>query len=833
MELVKLGIVVAFLPACLLPGQNQPAAPAFNLTDLGLLPGAKISQATAISDSGIVTGYSGSAFSVSNGNNGGRASGSAQGFIYSNGVMSGISGATAVNGSAAAWVLPLGVSDSGELAGDAESPGAFQPIRFVYENGEYQTLTLPTAIYFFAMNNAGQVAGGGDLTPGLVAPCIWQNGVVTTLPVAGHSGWAQGISSNGEMAAGDNFTESLSGPAAYVLPIVWTNGQPQLAALPSGFDNGAATSVNDTGQAAGLVFQANQAGYNFLEAATTAPPTSAVIMTGGKTTLIPPLPGAVASLAMGINDNGWVVGYGIDDATDFYEVEYLGGYNAVVPANADRHAFLWVGGSTYDLTSLVANAPGWQLTSALGINSSGQIVGSGLIGGEQHAYLLTPISSVLPQFAFGGGWYSALYFTNLTGSPVSFPVNFVSSAGTALDVPSVGGSTEQVNLAANGTAIIEAPNAGSLVQGYPAFTLPDGVFGYGVFRQSAAGRADQEAVVPLSDAGATSNTLTWDDTNLITAVSVVNPSATANTAAVTLWDQNGAMIGTSSITLPPNSKTAATLRSLPGLSGMVGQRGSAQFSVSSGSVAVLGLRFDGPAFTSIPTTTSSAVASSRSSVLPQFAFGGGWYSALYFTNLTGSPVSFPVNLVSDAGTPLAPPVQVSLAANGTVIIEAPNVGDLQQGYAAFTLPSGVFGYGVFRQSVAGRPDQEAVVPLSDAGATSNTLTWDETSLITAVSIVNPSSTATTVAVTLWDESGKVIGTSSVALPANSKTAATLRSLPGLSGMVGLRGSAQFSVKAGNVAVLGLRFDGPAFTSIPTTTPPAGAAFAATRSSLAR
>ncbi|MGA3028620.1 MAG: hypothetical protein ABSF98_28070, partial [Bryobacteraceae bacterium] len=41
---------------------------------------------------------------------------------------------------------------------------------------------------------------------------------------------------------------------------------------------------------------------------------------------------------------------------------------------------------------------------------------------------------------------------------------------------------------------------------------------------------------------------------------------------------------------------------LPGLSGMVGQRGSAQFSVSEGSVAVLGLRFDGPALTSIPTT---------------------------------------------------------------------------------------------------------------------------------------------------------------------------------------------------------------------------------------
>jgi P pilus assembly chaperone PapD len=430
-------------------------------------------------------------------------------------------------------------------------------------------------------------------------------------------------------------------------------------------------------------------------------------------------------------------------------------------------------------------------------------------------------SSVLPQFAFGGGWYSALYFTNLTGSPVSFPVSFVGDEGTPLTIPSLGGSTVEVNLAAFSSAVIEAPNAGNLHQGYAAFTLPIGVSGYGVFRQSLPGEQDQEAVVPLSVAGATSNTLTWDETNLITAVAVVNPSPTAETVALTLWDDNGTVIGTSSIALPPNSKTATTLRSLPGLSGMVGKRGSAQFSVSSGSVAVLGLRFNGLAFTSIPTTTSAAAANPRSSVLPQFAFGGGWYSALYFTNLTESPVSFPVSFVADAGTELTVPAlggsttQVNLAAHGTAIIEAPNVGDLVQGYPKFTLPAGVFGYGVFRQSLPGQQDQEAVVPLSAAEATSNTLTWDETNLITAVAVVNPSSSATTVAVTLWDESGDNIGTSSIALPPNSKTATVLRSLPGLSGMVGKRGSAQFSVSAGSVAVLGLRFNGLAFTSIPT------------------
>ena len=65
-------------------------------------------------------------------------------------------------------------------------------------------------------------------------------------------------------------------------------------------------------------------------------------------------------------------------------------------------------------------------------------------------------------------------------------------------------------------------------------------------------------------------------------------------------ERRGAVIGTSSIPLAAGAKTEATLRSIPGFSGVVGNRGSAEFTVSSGSVAVLGLRFNGTAFTSIP-----------------------------------------------------------------------------------------------------------------------------------------------------------------------------------------------------------------------------------------
>jgi hypothetical protein len=211
-------------------------------------------------------------------------------------------------------------------------------------------------------------------------------------------------------------------------------------------------------------------------------------------------------------------------------------------------------------------------------------------------------TAVLPQFAFGGGWYSAIYFTNSGANPVSFPVNFFADNGNPLPVPGLGSATT-VALAPQGTAILEAPNStNNLSEGYVSAGVPAGVTAYGLFRQTVAGIADQEAVVPLSVITSTTSILTWDDTNYTTAVAILNPSALATTVAVSVFDTSGNPLGASSISLAAQSKTEAVMRTLPGLSAMAGRRGSAVFSVTTGDVAVLGIRFYGSAFTSIPAT---------------------------------------------------------------------------------------------------------------------------------------------------------------------------------------------------------------------------------------
>jgi hypothetical protein len=257
----------------------------------------------------------------------------------------------------------------------------------------------------------------------------------------------------------------------------------------------------------------------------------------------------------------------------------------------------------FSITATAPNGTAALVTSGFSRDTGNPLPGGGFnldITGNAVGPASTT-SVVLPQIAFGGGWYSALYFANTGTANAVVTVNFTADNGTPLVVPSLGASSTTLNLPSNSGAIIEALNVGNLSQGYVRALLPPGVEGYGVFRQSVPGIADQEAVVPLSLASFINDTLIWDDTNFITAAAIANPTSVPITVSITALDLNGNTVGSGTVALAAFSHTAVALRNVPGLSSMAGRRGSATFSSSNGNVAVLGLRFYGSAFTSIPT----------------------------------------------------------------------------------------------------------------------------------------------------------------------------------------------------------------------------------------
>ena len=83
--------------------------------------------------------------------------------------------------------------------------------------------------------------------------------------------------------------------------------------------------------------------------------------------------GGNSSRANGINNLGQVVGQSLT-------------------TSGTQHAFLWQNGNMTDLNSLLGENSDWELTSALEINNQGQIIGIGLLNGEERGFVLTPVS---------------------------------------------------------------------------------------------------------------------------------------------------------------------------------------------------------------------------------------------------------------------------------------------------------------------------------------------------------------------------------------------------------------------------------------------------------
>lgn len=136
-----------------------------------------------------------------------------------------------------------------------------------------------------------------------------------------------------------------------------------LGTLPGGkFSE--ATDINNSGQIIGIS-SAYSDGRDYFS--------HAFLYSGGQMIDLGTLGGSY-STATAINDSGQIVGYSKN-------------------GNDVSDAFLYSNGKMTDLNSLIPQDSGWTLSDATAINNFGQILGDGYIGGENHQFLLSPIST--------------------------------------------------------------------------------------------------------------------------------------------------------------------------------------------------------------------------------------------------------------------------------------------------------------------------------------------------------------------------------------------------------------------------------------------------------
>jgi len=176
----------------------------------------------------------------------------------------------------------------------------------------------------------------------------------------------------------------------------------------------------------------------------------------------------------------------------------------------------------------------------------------------------------------------------------------------------------------------------------------------------------------------------------------------------------------------------------------------------------------------MPQCATQATASVGDEVIAQVAngrdlSGNTWKTTITLVNLESEPVPYTLYFWDDEGRPLS----LSIVGLGSPSVLqgtlpegwSPNVETdesspvLQQGWVELKANSKNMGAtAVFCQKVPGRPDFEAVVPLSSRSNTHFVLPFDNTGLYaTSMALVNPSSSAIAVVrATFRDERGDLI-----------------------------------------------------------------------------
>jgi probable HAF family extracellular repeat protein len=369
------------------------APPHYTITDLGTLPGGKFSQATGLSDKGVVTGVAAAADGIQHA------------VLWQQGVMTdiGASGLGGPNNGA------FGINAAGRAGVQGES-SAKDP------------------------NNENFCAYGTGLN---CLPYVWQAGVFTPLATLGGNNAGVGqINIQGEVSgfAENNIRDpqcppgvTFTGTGPQVLDyeaVVWGPAPGQIRELHPlpGDTVGIALWINDNSQAVGIsgtcantvlpplaggphavlwekdgsVHDLGNLGGGTGDANTltgnvalslnnqgqvvgASPPPHAVgshafLWTKDKGMRdLGTLPGDIASGGVGINESGQVVGPSFD-------------------ADGNPRAILWQNGVLSDLNTLVPGGSPLFLLFATAINSSGVISGFGVTSaGDTHGFLATPV----------------------------------------------------------------------------------------------------------------------------------------------------------------------------------------------------------------------------------------------------------------------------------------------------------------------------------------------------------------------------------------------------------------------------------------------------------
>ncbi|HYR83254.1 MAG TPA: hypothetical protein VE422_04165 [Terriglobia bacterium] len=208
--------------------------------------------------------------------------------------------------------------------------------------------------------------------------------------------------------------------------------------------------------------------------------------------------------------------------------------------------------------------------------------------------------------------------------------------------------------------------------------------------------ATQAGVLPPD---LTTNAVMFVDTNRRLAknlgVAIVNPNSSNVNVTLTLRKNDGTQLGTTNVNVPSHQHISKFITELFANQSSVPRDVTGMLAITSAGssnlpVSVIGLRFRGDNFSTLPVTSLSGTTTPLPTIatgvggpgailIPEFAAGGGWATELVIANTGTSALTVRVDLFKEDGTPLTANLNGQTASSftgltipaGGVIILAP------------------------------------------------------------------------------------------------------------------------------------------------------------------
>lgn len=225
----------------------------------------------------------------------------------------------------------------------------------------------------------------------------------------------------------------------------------------------------------------------------------------------------------------------------------------------------------------------------------------------------------------------------------------------------------------------------------------------------------------------------------------------------------------------------------------------------------------------LPLFAVDTIFSGDTQVFAHVVDGATWQTTITLLNLGGNTATFSMNFYGDDGKPLVFATSLgnnnafaaTIPAHGSIVISTAGIkGTLSQGWALLKPGSDsiVSGSAVFRLRVFGQPDLEASVPGDASSWTRVFLPYDHVSAANGLAVVNQSSFSTiSVTLSFRDDGGNQIALDTFSMaPLTHRAIVLTQTYPQT---LGKRGTIEVSTGGFSMNVLGLRFNGIAFTSI--------------------